>query len=168
MWSFPSEVIFLLLGCGFFTAFPLVGWKARVLANPSAPKLLEQAIALPVALLCLAIPAFMLGRLCWDSAPQFDWENLLAFALLGGGFGTLGLGVWQAIRWRNSPRIAIDILLSAGWLSNAVVCLIGFHDDPNLGYWLTVLPASVLLLELIGRTLRRQNGLFSRFEGEPA
>jgi hypothetical protein len=73
----------------------------------------------------------------------------------------LGLGVWQAIRWRRSPRIAIDMLLSAAWLSNAVVCLIGFHEDPNWGYWFTVLPASAVLLDVIGRTLRRQNGLFS-------
>jgi hypothetical protein len=103
----------------------------------------------------------MLGWLCWDSPPVFAWQNLSAFALLGGGFGSLGLGVWQAIRWRHSPRLAIDMLLSAAWLSNAVVCLIGFQEDPNLGYWLTLLPASMVLLDVIGHTLRRQNGLFS-------
>jgi hypothetical protein len=72
IWSYPSELILVLLAGGFFTAFPLVGWKVRLLVNPSAPQPLEKVVAWPIALLCFAIPAVMLGRLCWDSAPAFD------------------------------------------------------------------------------------------------
>ena len=151
-----SEWIFILLGGGFFVGFPLFAWRLRNLL-PGVPRRWERLVGWFIAFFSVLIPTAMLLDLTLSTGPA-DLDRI-ELGMLSGAMVILGLGIWHSVRARTDPRTALNALLSSAYLANAWVCLIGFHDKPETGYWLTVPVASLLLLELAGRSLRWPNAL---------
>jgi hypothetical protein len=142
--SWPDDVddsIFFLLGSAFFTAFPIVAWQIRRLALAAAPRRWERATLATMAVITLLPPTLivlqMLVQLArsWEAAVLWD-----AGPTLLSGIAPLAAGValWIVRRRRGRAIAAMETLLVTGYLANAAMCLLAFHTDPELGYWLTV------------------------------
>jgi hypothetical protein len=152
-----SEWIYVLLGSAFFMAIPLFAWRLRVMLQRAPHPPAERIAGWTIACVCMLIPIAMLTL--FTQIARSEGFNLLAVVMIGGGMGILTLGVWQAIRFRGEASTGVDVLLSAAYLANAWVCLIGFYDNREIGYWLTLPVAALLLWDLIRRSLRPANGL---------
>ena len=160
---FDDDLMLLLIACAFFISFPLAGWMLRRLLCPTPPGKIERIGGWVISLLCVTLVAAMLAMVAKNAAPDLVWpphrDDAMIGSMLLGGFGIAALGVWGAIRERGDIRRAIETLMISVYLANAWVCLIGFHEDPDLGYWLTLPPAGALLMHLIRRSFWRANAL---------
>jgi hypothetical protein len=142
-WDGFGQPMFLLLGSSFFAAFPIVAWQVRQFARAAAPTPWERAALTIVAVIALAPATAVVSMMVYEFAKQLfpdaelRWDEIL---MLLAGLAPLVTGVALSIarRRRGQAMAAIETLLVTGYLANAAICLLGFHSDPELGYWLTV------------------------------
>jgi len=143
-WDGFGQPTFFLLGCSFFAAFPIVAWQIRQLARAAAPTPWERVTLAIVALTTLVPVTVIVTIMLYGFArhlllleADLRWDEVL---ILFTGLAPLITGVALSIARRRRGRItaAIETLLVTGYLTNAAMCLLAFHADPELGYWLTV------------------------------
>jgi hypothetical protein len=79
---------------------------------------------------------------------SLDGESLLMICV---SLGTLTTALFvTGWRWRRRGWMAAsETLLVTGYTTNAAMCLLSFHDDPQLGYWLTVPVAASFAAEML-------------------
>jgi hypothetical protein len=154
--SFTGDWMIYLLACSFFAAIPIVAWQVRQLAWRATPRRGER-VMLTVAALIATAPAVgvvgMMIKQCADeirtsTPPGVDGQAIL---MITTGLAPLAIGfALAAWRWRRAMQIAAaESLLVTGYLANAAMCLLGFHDDPELGYWLAIAPTAAFALDLL-------------------
>jgi hypothetical protein len=148
--SGPSgDVIFLgLLAAIFFLGIPIVLWQLRLLIWPRTT-MPERVLAYALGALAGLMSCVFVGRWLieairyWPSA--YDWLTVLSspFVLIAGG-----VLLWFARRSHPPASTMPTICLHAPYLANAVLCLLGFWDRRDPGWWLTAFGSSGLLAEL--------------------
>src|SRR5206468_10629361 len=142
-----------LLGLSFFAGVLVVIWKLRQLLGPPGRWELWAMLA---AVIVATIPhAIVMGCLTTEISRDRSWPSgdlmqiISGWAILLFGFGIPLLGMalaWQRYR-RQQAAQALEILAMTPFLANAAMCLVGFHDDPELGYWLTLWIALLWMIE---------------------
>jgi len=151
--SFFSEWPLYMCAITFFAAFPIVLWKGwRLLVpTPPAPWTMRAmaAVSLIVNVPAIVIAASMVAQTpesIRDDTFQRDEAAMLAFVLatlLGSAF----LAAW---RWRRRGLLAgVNTFFVGGYLTVMAICLLAFHEDPELGYWLTVPVAASFAAEML-------------------
>jgi hypothetical protein len=141
--DFEDATLFLI-GCSFFAAFPIVGWQVRRLAWRTPPGPGERAALGLVALIATLPAALVVARMLMELGNHLNGSIEIhigeTFLMLASTVAPFAAGVALAVvRARRGRWLAAwETLLVAGFLSNAALCLLSFHSDPELGYWLTV------------------------------
>jgi hypothetical protein len=146
-----DDWILYLVALTFFTGFPILLWKSRLLLLPVAPRWWEWRV-LAVVTLIISIPiVIVVGGMLWQVRRgnfSFDSEGMLMLSV--------ALGVppaattVMALRWRRRGwQAALETLLISGYLTNAAMCLLAFHEYAEIGYWLTVTVAASFAAEMI-------------------
>jgi hypothetical protein len=146
-----GEWILYLVALPYFFAFPILLWKARRLVFAITPGRGEQRAVLLSAIGLMIPTLIVLGEMVSD-LPQLIREGKFDSALmLSVAFITLFAG-FAAAAWRcrcGDWLGGIEVLLIIGYLSNAGMTLLAFHDRPELGYWLTVPVAASFAAEML-------------------
>ncbi|MEA2735784.1 MAG: hypothetical protein QOE14_2235 [Humisphaera sp.] len=163
VFSISGDYGLFLIGWSFFAAFPITAWKVRQLVRATPPGVWERGVLGTLAVL-LTIPATIvivsMVRSVVDEAlaPQPSRPGLQEIVMIATGMAPLaagiGLTLWRWLRRRTSVA-AIETLLVTGYLTNAAICLLGFFDNPQLGYWLTIPPTAAFALDLLRPRLHR-------------
>jgi hypothetical protein len=72
--------------------------------------------------------------------------------LVGIGVVVIGLGAaltWWLRRIRYDAEGLVSTALHAAYLGNAVIYLLAFSHDPELGWWLTLVTSGVIVLHAL-------------------
>ena len=142
-----------LMALTFFAGFPIVLWKARRLAWATPPARWETR-ALAVAALLVTVPAVVVvGQMLWDTR-QLIGERYMQgneFCMLSLAIVTLAGGLFLAAwRWRRRGLLfGLETCLVAGYVTVAAMCLLAFHESPEIGYWLTVAVTASFAAEML-------------------
>ena len=148
-----SELPLYLCAVTFFAAFPIMLRKGWRLFFPAPPARWTMP-AIAVVSLIVNVPAIVIASLMVAQTPgmirddtfQRDEAGMLALilaTLVGGSV----LALW---RWRRRSLIAgVDSFLVVGYLTVMAICLLAFHDDPEVGYWLSVPVAASFAAEML-------------------
>lgn len=135
----------LLLAAPFFVGTVIVLWKLY-LAILHRSCMGVRVAMWAVALASLATTGWFLAQRLGDS---HVWSpNGLPFGA-GAGMWLLGVALAGWLWWRGRQReLAVTAALYAAYLSNAVLCLVAFTDQPDIGWWFTAAASGTLMGEL--------------------
>jgi hypothetical protein len=156
--GFVDMTMLLQMAVPFFVGVVLVGWSGR-LAIRAPATVWERAGLWVVGWGSLAVTAVMISRILWQEGAGPDaWQ-----AMLGGVAAVFGLGVMGLLWWRLHHLDApTSVLLGTAYLANACVCLLGFRERAEIGWWVTVVAVGGIVGEMVihilwawGRVLRR-------------
>ena len=141
-----------LLGFGFFTAFPIVAWRAHHLLRELQRRARRAYLA--AALLAWA-ETVALNALWYREVFQRVRAGEWAFPqdaypfLLAAPVAVAGLLIAWRLHARGDTNRASTVVLTTPYLANAAICLLGFADgDPTIGYLLALFVSVVWTLEI--------------------
>ena len=152
--QFGSDMwVFFSLGLTYFFGLPILLWKARRLIFTGPPAQPQRRTLLAVSIVITMPALFVVAWMCRDVPPlikEGDFTGEMALMLsvaLSSLFASIGACMW---RWRRrrDALAATEALLVAGYLTNAAMTLLAFHDQPELGYWLAIPVAASFAAEL--------------------
>jgi hypothetical protein len=147
--SVDQDVLLGLLAAPFFLGIPIFLWQARLLVSPAAATSTEQRVARWLAAtsggMTLGFFAYGVFRMIRDGNPGPDFAITVPGPLVIAAGTAL---LWWVRRAGLPARLAVTTALHTAYLANAVVCLVGFADDPRIGWWLTLVGTAVLTSEL--------------------
>jgi peptidoglycan/LPS O-acetylase OafA/YrhL len=146
-----------LIAAPFFLAYPLFVWNIRLMLARRIRRyerglLLTLGLLGAAAVLGLVIPALP------DASNGTDWAAFLS------ALGVLCVGVIAVVVLtvrRRDPDARVTAALAAPYAAILALCLIGFADDPEAGWYLALLPACAAAAELaaaLAAGLKRRGG----------
>jgi hypothetical protein len=160
---FGSEFPLECLGLSFFIIYPLLAWRLRRMLWRRA-RGMELGIALAGALVAIAPACIVAGYILFEVVRSIiahdskivpmEWLSLFGLVGILAGGGTMAIRIR-----RRDGAVAIDALLIGAYLANAAFCLLAFHDDADVGDWLTLSAAAILAVQfaLLPAAARRAN-----------
>jgi hypothetical protein len=148
-----SDWTLYLIAIIYFAAFPILLWKSRLLLFSSTPRRWERRMLTVTAVIVTAPPLIVIGLMLSD-VPElirdgnFGGDEMLMLSI---ALGSLFIGFGGAARrwWRRDGLGGFENLLITGYLTNAAMCLLAFHDNPEMGYWLTAPVAASFAAEML-------------------
>jgi hypothetical protein len=137
------------LAAPFFLAYPLFVWKIRLMLGRRIRRyerglLLTLGFLGAAAVLALVVPAL----------PGATGRRDRATFLLALGVLSVGVAAVVVLTVRRGDRDArVTAALAGPYAANLALCLIGFAQDPGVGWYLAFLPASAAMGELTAALL---------------
>jgi hypothetical protein len=138
-----------LLGLSFFIGLVVVIWKLRQLLGP--PRRWELWVMLATVLIMALPHGAVLVLLLKEMFRYGNWPSGIlnwSILILGAGIPIVAMLVAWRLRTRQRFARALEVLAMWPFLANGYMCLLGFHEDRQVGYWLTLWIAVLWIIEL--------------------
>jgi len=156
-----SLLVIALISAPFFAGIVIVFWQLRALIRQPFSKP-ERIFAFWTAGASTLLTLGFCGYGMWQMLHNgFDSEGVT--------FECIGLGVllagavllWISRRMGAGIDELASLAMNPAYLANAIICLVGFKDNPQAGWWLTlwcavVMSGQTLLIPILAFRVRRR------------